>query len=282
MKEQIESLVGPVDRLTTVERGYTHNERAVVVLSDGSSVFAKRAVDEMTAEWLRREHQMYQLLAGKHLAPELVGWVDGELPMLVLEDLSEAVWPPPWNSMQVDAVRLALSEVASVDPPEDLPIFVDGEQAHEGWNFVLAGPGDFLDLGLCDARWLDRFGHVLQAASRAAPLAGNSLLHHDVRSDNLCIHRDAALLFDWNLACIGNPQFDIAFWVPSLAAESGLPPEELMPNCPPQLAAYIAGFFASHAGQPVIPHAPLVRQAQFQQLQIALPWAARLLGIELA
>jgi hypothetical protein len=52
-----------------------------------------------------------------------------------------------------------------------------------------------------------------------------------------------------------------------------------MPNCPAELVAYVAGFFASRAGRPVIPHAPLVRQAQLQQLQVALPWAARVLGV---
>jgi hypothetical protein len=240
-------------------------------------VFAKRAVDDITADWLRREHQMYKTLAGTHITPELVGWIDGELPILVLEDLSEAIWPPPWDRDQIESVLSLLVDVARVVPPEGLPTFSD---ANEGWDFVLANPGEFLALGLCDASWLDRVGLDLRAAAAAAPLAGYSLLHNDVRSDNLCIRRDAAILFDWNLACIGNPQFDVAFWVPILAQESGLSPEDLMPECPAELAAYIAGFFASRSGRPVIPHAPLVRRSQLQQLQVALPWVVRALGIE--
>jgi hypothetical protein len=51
----------------------------------------------MTAGWLRREHQIYQLLAGKQLAPELVGWVDGERPCSSSKQLKIAL---PW------AVRL--------------------------------------------------------------------------------------------------------------------------------------------------------------------------------
>jgi hypothetical protein len=47
------------------------------------------------------------------------------------------------------------------------------------------------------------------------------------------------------------------------------------------LAAYVAGFFASRAGQAEIPHAPLVRQVQRQQLLTALPWAARALDLPL-
>jgi hypothetical protein len=53
-----------------------------------------------------------------------------------------------------------------------------------------------------------------------------------------------------------------------------------MPDCPPELVAYVAGFFASRAGQPVLPHAPLVRSIQLQQLKTALPWATRALGLD--
>jgi thiamine kinase-like enzyme len=176
-------------------------------------------------------------------------------------------------------VHSILGAVADIVPPKDLPTFVDGEEPNEGWDFVLANPGQFLALGLCDANWLDRFGPDLRAASAAAPLTGSSLLHNDVRSDNHCIHHGSALLIDWNLACIGNPQFDVAFWIPSLAQESGSSPEDLVSDCAAELVAYIAGFFASRAGRPAVPQAPLVRQVQLQQLEVALPWAARALGM---
>jgi aminoglycoside phosphotransferase (APT) family kinase protein len=205
--------------------------------------------------------------------------VEDDLPILVLEDLSEAVWPPPWDRTQIESVHSILGAVADIVPPKDLPTFVDGEEPNEGWDFVLANPGQFLALGLCDANWLDRFGPDLRAASAAAPLTGSSLLHNDVRSDNLCIHHGSALLIDWNLACIGNPQFDVAFWIPSLAQESGSSPEDLVSDCAAELVAYIAGFFASRAGRPAVPQAPLVRQVQLQQLEVALPWAARALGM---
>ena len=278
MKEALEALVGPVDRLTPVLRGYTPAQRCVVSLSDGGSVFAKRAVDGVTADWLRKEHEMYQVLSGLRIAPELIGWIEGDLPVLVLEDLSEAVWPPPWDRAQIESARAILAAVGNVVPPDGLPTFADSEEPNEGWDSVLASPGQFLALGLCDANWLDRVGPDLQAASAAAPLTGSSLLHNDVRSDNLCIHRGSALLIDWNLACIGNPQSDAAFWIPSLAQECDTSPEDLMPECPAELVSYVAGFFASRAGQPDIPHAPLVRRVQLQQLRVALPWAVRALG----
>ena len=270
-----------MERVDVVRRGYTHNDRVVARLSDGRSVFAKRAVDETTAGWLRQEHRMYEALSSEPFVPEVVGWVDGDLPILVLEDLSGAIWPPPWDTAQIDAVLSVLAALANCRAPEGLPRLANGEQPDEGWHRVLAEPSEFLSLALCDPAWLDDAGPVLCDAAAAAPLAGGGLLHCDVRSDNLCFRRGSALLVDWNLASIGNAQVDVAFWLPSLAAENGPSPDTVMPDCPPELVAYVCGFFACRAGQPELPHAPLVRRVQLQQLRTALPWAARALSLRL-
>ncbi len=282
MKSILESLLGPVESLREVNRGYTNNQRAVATLQNGTSVFVKRAVDDVTAAWLHREQQMYTALSGQRFVPEVLGWLGGNRPLLILEDLSGAAWPPPWDPTRVGLVLSALGELVGVEPPHGLPRLVNGEQPDEGWNLVMANPDEFLSLGLCSRAWLRRAGPVLRAAAAAAPLAGESLLHCDVRSDNLCLRDGSAVLVDWNLASIGNPQFDIAFWLPSLTLERGPSAEEVLPDCPAELVAYVAGFFASRAGQPVIPHAPLVRRVQADQLRIALPWAVRALGLPAA
>ena len=70
-----------------VARGYTPAQRWVVRLDDGSSAFAKAATDEMTADWLRSEHQIYSQLRADFL-PHMLGWVDeGDTTILFLEDL---------------------------------------------------------------------------------------------------------------------------------------------------------------------------------------------------
>jgi len=58
VREILEPLVGPIDHVVSVDRGYTHNERVVAFLQGGGSVFAKKAVDPMTAEWLRQEFEI--------------------------------------------------------------------------------------------------------------------------------------------------------------------------------------------------------------------------------
>lgn len=135
----LEATLGPVEHMEAVTRGYTHNDRMMVTLSDGRSVFAKGAVDEVTAGWLRREHQMYETLRNELFVPQLVAWVDHHLPILVLEDLCDAIWPPPWDRAKVAAVLSILDDLAQCHAPEGLPRLVNGEQPDEGWHRVLAG-----------------------------------------------------------------------------------------------------------------------------------------------
>jgi aminoglycoside phosphotransferase (APT) family kinase protein len=109
-------------------------------------------------------------------------------------------------------------------------------------------------------------------------LEGAALLHLDVRSDNICIREDAAILVDWNLATRGNPLFDVAAWLPSLVFEGGPAPDEVRPEAG-VFAPVLAGYFCSRAGLPGIPDAPRVRRAQLEQATTSLPWAARWLGL---
>lgn len=281
---KLERAVGaaPLRWQSLAQRGYTHNGRWLVTLADGRSVFVKAAVDALTAGWLRAEHEIYAALRQPFL-PRMLGW-DGDcaLPMLVLEDLSSDVWPPPWTPAAIGAVRDLLRDVAGTQPPAGLRRLADQREALAGWDLVERDPAPLLRLGLCSPAWLVRCLPVLRAAAGAAPLAGDALVHGDVRSDNLCIRAGRALLVDWNLAAAGNPLFDLISWLPSLHAEGGPPPEALdvqREAGAPELVALIAGFFAARAGLPRIPHAPRVRDVQLQQLRVALPWAVRMLGL---
>ena len=276
---QVSSLVGqPVTGGRAVGGGYTHAERWRLDLADGSAVFAKRATDEATAGWLRAEWRIY----GSTRAPWLAGvrgWLDGPRPVLLLEDLSGARWPPPWTAGDVERVLAALRSVADTPPPSGLARLADSREDLRGWSAVAEDPAPFLSLGLVDETWLQAALPALVAAEQAAELDGDQLCHLDLRSDNLCFAGDRAILVDWNWACIGNPMFDLAFWLPSLWSEGGPAPWTVLPDAP-ALAAQVSGFFAARAGLPTIPHAPRVRHVQRTQLEAALPWAIQALGLE--
>lgn len=79
------------------------------------SAFVKIGANELTAGWTRVEYRNYRSMCGMHL-PDVVGFYDdGERPVLALEDLSGADWPPPWTDSRVAAVLDAWSP--SMGPP---------------------------------------------------------------------------------------------------------------------------------------------------------------------
>jgi hypothetical protein len=264
-------------RHATEDRGSSATAARWIVANDATSAFVKIGANQRTADWIRMEQRNYAALSGWFL-PQVLGFDDdGSRPALALENLSGAAWPPPWTDTRVAGVLEALAAVAATPPPahlEEIPIDWDA-----GWRTVEADPAPFLALGLCSANWLERcLPHLVQAAD-AAIQSGSSLVHLDVRSDNLCFRDGRAILIDWNHAGVGNPALDVAFWLPSLHAEGGPPPQQVLPD-EGELAALVAGFFCGHAGEGPLPEAPHVRPLQLRQARVALPWAARELGLE--
>lgn len=277
LRDQLTRLLGVEIEgpMVAVGRGYTPALRRLVRLADGRRVFVKAATNTSTAQWLRDEQRIYAQLEAPFLARH-VAFADGERPVMVLEDLSTAHWPPDWRAGDIEAVRAAMAAISAHSPAHIPPI--DADTFQSGWQRVAADPAPFLSLGHVSAAWLSQALPQLIAATMAVDLSGDALLHCDLRSDNLCLRGGRAILVDWNYACRGNPDFDIAFWLPSLAMEGGGLPESILPAAP-GLAALVSGFFACRAGLPIIPHAPRVRHIQQVQLSAALPWAIRALGL---
>jgi Phosphotransferase enzyme family len=267
-------------RATKINRGYANNRRWVVTFTDGRTAFVKHADDARTAAWLRREFEVYQHLRG-NFRPDVLGWFDdGELPVLVLENLADCRWPPPWTPARIEAVFEALDRVAKHElPPHTPPARSAILTPDTGWSIVAENAVPLLSLGLCTRAWLDRALPTLISAAAPGLLDGVALLHTDVRSDNLCFRGGATVLVDWNQTSAGNPEIDVAFLLPSLHLEGGPPPQQVAPQMAPGLAAHVAGYFAGHAGRPAPPTAPLVRDIQRRQLEVALPWAANLLDL---
>jgi hypothetical protein len=265
-------------RLAAADRPVSPTSARWVVGDVDRSAFVKVGATALTADWIRREHRNYQTIAGWFI-PELVGFDDdGERPVLAIEDLSAATWPPPWSDASVSAVLEAFAAIHATTAPPHLADTPDRWEGSDDWRRIDEDAGPFLALRLCSRDWLTDGLPDLRAAALAAPIRGDALIHGDMRSDNMCFRSGRALVIDWNHAQVGNPEFDIATWLPSLEAEGGPPPEALLPDSP-ELAAWVAGYFCAHAGGPPIPEAPHVRPLQLAQARTALPWAARALGL---
>jgi phosphotransferase family enzyme len=259
--------------------GYgTNTAKWSAELDDGRRVFVKLALDELASDWLRDEWRVYGSLSANFM-PEVVAWHDtGGTTFLAIENLADWHWPPPWLAGQVSLVLETLDEVHAATAPRELRALADLREALDGWAIVVADPEPFLSTGVCSREWLAGSLPRLAEASSECELEGEALLHLDLRSDNLCIRDGAVIFVDWNHACTGNPAIDAVAWAPSLRLEGGPDPWELVPESG-GLAALIAGFFAARAGLPPPATAPGVRDFQRRQAEVALPWAARELGL---
>jgi hypothetical protein len=260
-----------------VDGGWSVAVRGVVELADGRTVFAKLGDIRDTMDAIRAECGVYELLSAPFV-PRLLA-ADPDVPVLVLEDLSSATWPPPWTAELLAGLDELFAEVAATPAPAGLPRL--GERLRElgAWEHVLADPGPFLASGIAGGGWLDRCLPALLEAQAAAPTEGDRLVHFDVRSDNLCFRGGRGVLIDWNHAVAGDPRWDRLLMLPSIELEGGPAARELAPDPPAGVIAWMAGFFAARVGLPPPDGAPRVRGFQRAQLEIALPWAAELLGL---
>jgi Phosphotransferase enzyme family len=276
LDERVERAVGstPV-RYVARSGGYSTADRFSVELADGRRVFVKSAEDANLAGWLRREHEVYASVEGGFI-PRLEGWDDdGRRPVLAIEDLSDADWVPRWDATRVGAVVLALEEIAaSAHPANTHPVGVSFPDLFDRWADVAHDPEPFLSAGIRDRAWLDKWLPAIVAAAETVDSSGSSLLHLDVRSDNICFRDGRAILVDWNWATLGNPLLDLAAWLPSLACEGGPKPWDVLPGGA-AYGAMVSGVWAAVVGLPPPETAPGVRDVQRRQLEVALAWCER-------
>ena len=277
LKEQISNLVG--DEASSFERvqyGYSDASRWTFK-TERKTYFAKIGTTSRACHELRLEIAAYDKIRGDFMPHRVATKDHDSAPILILEDLSDLHWPPPWHGGQIEDVLAQITNIHKT--AADLPTF--GER-HDGfgqhWGEVANDMEPFLDLGLVSESWLEHALPLLLEAESKCVTEGSALTHFDIPSDNICIGNQAVKFIDWNNACLGNPKLDLGFWLPSLAYEGGPSPESLLGG-EPEIAACVSGFFASLAGLPKIENAPRVRLVQRQQLGPALSWVIRALDL---
>lgn len=313
VRDAVEDTVGaPVRRSRVVYGGYGPSVTLRLWLADGRVVFAKGAgPHSLPGNWagVAREQHLYESTAiTRRFGPAYYGAVcSAGTHLLLLEDLRGAYFPPPWPPRhlrslmaQVQQLHMAGVQQTRVDDRR-VP-----ENVRDAWGPLLSdGPERraflalFSDPGIA-ARWLDETGGALQrGAAFVSRTEGQpwGLMHLDLRSDNLAFRPSGQLVvFDWAQGVVAPAALDVAAFLPSVAAEGGPPPETLWREYAEAAqraslpvpdwaisgaAAAIAGFFAARAGLPPLAGLPRLRWVQQRQLAVALPWAARRLGLPL-
>ncbi|MGI5284168.1 phosphotransferase [Nonomuraea polychroma] len=207
---------------------------------------------------------------------ELAGWV-----VLVFEDIEGGHHPElPWRRDELDRVLEAVESmsVALTPSPIDAPRIeeVFGSK-FDGWRKLTKEDPDGLD------PWALR--HLAELAELesgwVAAAAGDSLVHADLRADNLLLTDDRIYIVDWPWACLGPPWFDRVGMLISVGMQGGPPPHELFSDPDAAVTAVLAaltGYFVRQSRQPDPPGIPTVREFQRAHGVIALDWLRRRTG----
>ena len=260
-----------------VAGGYTRAPKFRALARDETGVFVKFAEDDdLAVRAIVAELDVYESLSAPFL-PVLYGAFQAhDKALLILEDLSEAHWPPPYPP-DVAPLFAALDAIAAVRAPDGLPTLA--EPAETPWRQIARAPEAFLSLGVCSGTWLIKALPTLIEAEACVPRSGSQLVHNDVWAGNLCFADRGALLVDWAEARVGNAAIDRAFALLSLRVE-GAPVSAI--DDAPALAAFVTGIVAAEASAPLPAWAPAgstLRSDQLGDLRVALPWAAGELGL---
>ena len=257
--------------------GWSIAQRAVCELDGGETVFAKMGNVPDTVDAIRTECAVYPLIDGPFV-PRLLA-ADPAVPVLVIEDLSAATWPPPWTPALLAGLENLFAQLAATVADTRIPTLVERLRGWGAWERVAVDPSPLLASGAVEGAWLDKHLGVLLHVQALASADGDRLLHLDVRSDNLCFLDGGALLVDWNHAVRGDPRWDRLLMLQTIELEGGPRAEVQAPHADPAIVAWLAGFFAARVGLPAPEGAPRVRGFQRAQLDVVLPWACRLLHI---
>ncbi len=288
-----EGIGGRVISAESQPGGFSPGAAARVVLDDGRHVFVKAAGTEpnpVAPTLHRAEARIAGALPPEVPAPRLLfSHDDGDWVALVFEDVDGRPPRLPWVRDELARVLDALGDLADTLTPSPVaapPIESALDDTFRGWRSLAA---DLPRLARVDA-WahhhLDRLIALETAWKEGA--AGTTLLHLDIRADNLLLTPERVFVVDWPHACIGAGWVDLLLMLPSVAMQGGPKPWEafddhrvahgLHPEAVTRIVCALAGFFIAGSLRPAPPGIPNVREFQRLQGEEALTWLRRRMG----
>lgn len=285
-------LGGVVTTVRSQPGGFSPGLAALIETASGERAFVKAASPEpnpTSAAFHRREAVVAAALPSAAPTSRL-RWVwdpgpDGWV-VLAFEAIDGRSPVTPWRPDDLELVLTGLDRLLASLTPSPVPAEVVGSIAD--WGGLAGGwwrrAALFQPEGLDD--WSVRHAAALADLERAAPQVamGETLLHLDLRADNMLLTADGVRFVDWPHARLGAAWVDLAFLAPSVAMQGGPKPEDLMarltgPRRPDDEAltavvAAIAGFFTIQAVAPPPPGLPTLRAFQAAQGAVARAWLA--------
>jgi aminoglycoside phosphotransferase (APT) family kinase protein len=271
----------PVVEARSQGAGFTPGFASVLTCQDGTRHFVKAAsakAQRMFAHSYREEARKLAALPADVPAPSLLWTHDADDWVVVGLEYVEARNPRrPWRAADLDASVAMLARAAETLTPApgglDLDHFSTEFADFPGyWDHVRATRPDL--------------PHLEEAAALAARFAdvtaGGTLVHTDVRDDNILLRPDGtALLCDWNWPVVGAAWLDTVFLMigprgDGLDVDAALAAAPLTAGVPAEhvdvVLALLTAYFLKQGDEPVPPTSPHLRAAQRWQGEVVWEW----------
>jgi aminoglycoside phosphotransferase (APT) family kinase protein len=292
IRSALESRLGAaVTQSVTQPGGFSPGVAARLRLADGRRVFIKAVgvhANPDSPGMHRREARIAVALPASVPTPRLLAaYDDGEWIALVFEDVDGVTPVIPWRADELDRVLGAITGLSSALTPAPLAVESVSElmpDVFNGWQRLAAAAA----AGQDDLRGVDPWvrRHLADLVSLEAESAraadGTTLLHADLRADNVLLTPTRVLFVDWPWASRGAAWVDLLFMLPSIAMQGGPKPWQIFNRHPlgqaapagaaTAVLAAVTGFFVQQSRLPAPPGLPTLRAFQRDQGVPALEW----------
>jgi len=260
--------------------GFTPGFASVLTCEDGSKHFVKAAstkAQKAFAASYREEARKLAALPPGLPAPRLLWHLDDDWVALGIEYVEGRNPARPWRQRDLDAALDALEVVADRLTPAPAGLGLDPVSDEfvwmlDGWEHVRANRPDLPHLAEA-AALAARFGEVAR---------GDTLVHMDVRDDNLILDRSGQMwLCDWNWPTRGPAWLDSLMTLigprgDGLDVETVLRERPLLRDVPTEsidiVLAVLVGFFFKQRDEAVPPTSPYLRDHQSWQGEVCWDW----------
>ncbi len=301
VRDEIERrLGGAVVAAITQPTGFSPGVAAVLTTVSGRRFFVKGVGPEpnaVTPEIHRREINVMTHMPDGVPVPRLLSSYDegpGGWVALVFEYIEGQHPAQPWRTDEIEHVIAAIEVLNSALTPSPLPpekIGKAGDKfatAINGWRKIRDdSSSDVAQLDIWSRRNIDALAAIEDTVGDA--LHGDTMLHVDIRADNILITPGRVWFVDWPHASIGPKWLDVVAFAPSVTMQGGPPPDEVISrhsacrtadnDAITATVVALAGYFTRQAIQPPPPGLPTLRAFQDAQGIVARKWVAQRTGL---
>jgi hypothetical protein len=279
----------PIASAQSPRGGFTPGVAARLLLADGRRCFVK-AASGAYGDWVRTAYR-HEASVNEHLPPSAPAprmWThidDGEWVCLIFDDVAGRLPSPSWDGDDLTRVLDAVDRSARALTPNPFPAAASVQDAFAA---VLGGAWERLGenpaLPAADP-WAAEHLPALIAREARWPdgVDGQTLLHLDLRRDNILLTPTEVMFVDWAWPAVGAPWLDLVCFLPSLAGRiaSHDPDAVFLSRAAGQAAppaavdaflVALAGYWRTSSLLPPLAYAPLLRREQQLAADGAIRW----------